>query len=300
MTLAKEVYQAMEDIVGPENISEDPADLDAYAFQMCAEISHDGSKFTARPEAVLLPGSTEEVQAVVRMCNKYKLKVKPYSTGWGVFSGIQAKGTIQLDMRRMDRILEIDEQNMFAIVEPYVVGATLQAEAMKQGLNCHMIGAGGGCSILASACALGGPGPDSISMGFSAENLLALEWVMPTGDILRTGSLGSGIGWFCGDGPGPSTRAIIRGELGSFGGLGVFTKCAIKLYPWPGPPTMPVEGVPPSYKSPLPNNFRAYTLAFPSWEAYAGACYKIYDAEIGYIIHRQFNKLGNLGATFLK
>ena len=49
----------------------------------------------------------------------------------------------------MDRILEIDEKNMFAVIEPYVIAATLQAEAMKVGLNCHMIGAGASCSPLA-------------------------------------------------------------------------------------------------------------------------------------------------------
>ena len=61
----------------------------------------------------------------------------------------------------MDRILEIDEKNMFAVVEPYVIGATLQAEAMKVGLNTHIIGAGASTSPLASACAYGGPGPAS-------------------------------------------------------------------------------------------------------------------------------------------
>ena len=74
--------------------------------------------------------------------------------------------------------------------------------------------------------------------------------------------------------------------------MGVFTKCALKLTPWPGPPEMPVEGTVPAYNSPLPENFRAYTLAFPSWQAYADAYYKIYDAEIGYIAHRQYYYAG--------
>jgi len=292
MALSKEVYQALEDIVGPSNISDDPATLDSYAYQWAAELSQRGSKFMPRPEAALLPGSTEEVQAIVRACNRYKIKCKAYSTGWGSYAAPLKEGVLQLDLRRMDRILEIDERNMFAVIEPYVTGAQLQAEAMKVGLNTHMVGSGSSCSVLAACTSFLGPGPDSIFLGHSNENLLAMEWVMPKGDILRTGSLGSGIGWFCGEGPGPSLRGLAKGRRGAWGGLGVFTKCAVKLSPWPGPPIMPVEGVAPVYSSPLPENFRSYTLAFPTMDAYAEAYYKIYDADIGYIAHRQFNCMG--------
>ncbi len=115
---------------------------------------------------------------------------------------------------------------------------------------------------------------------------------MPTGDVLRTGSLGSGAGWFCGEGPGPSVRGVCRGFVGACGGMGVYTKVALRLHPWPGPAVMPVEGEVPAYSSPLPDNIRAHTLAFPTWQAYADAYTKITDAEIGYILHRQFNFFG--------
>jgi len=300
MALSREAYQAMEEVVGVDNISDDPAILDSYAFQMNAELKWKGSKFGIRPEAAIVPGSTEEVQAIVKICNRYKIKAKAYSTGWGTYSDLRSEGAVQLDMRRMNRILEIDEQNMFAVVEPYVVCSQLQAEAMKVGLNCHMIGAGASCSALA-VTTYGGPGPDTLFMGVGFENLLGLEWVMPTGDVLRTGSLGSGLGWFCGEGPGPSLRGLARGGTGLEGGLGIFTKCAIKLSPWPGPAVMPVEGTAPAYNSPLPENFSAYTLAFPSWQAYADAYYQIFDAEIGYIAHKQFPQWGNeLQAAIVK
>lgn len=286
MVLPRNVYQVLEDIVGPENISKEPVILDTYAFQYLAE-TVTGTKFCARPGAVVLPGGTEEVQAIVKTCNRYGVKYKALSTGWGVWNTVSGAGTIQLDLRRMNRILEIDEKNMYAVVEPYVIGAQLQVEAMKRGLNCHIIGAGANFSPLASCTSMCGHGLSGISMGYSARNPLAVEWVLPTGDILRLGSLGSGAGWFCGDGPGPSLRGIMRGLIGAMGGMGVFTKCAVKLYPWYGPPRLKMEGVTPEYDVTIPENFRCYTLAFPSWDRFADAAYRIAEAEMGYVLGRQ-------------
>lgn len=302
MSLKKDEYRALEDVVGPDNISDDEAILDSYAFQWSTELfTPDCGKFMPRPEAVLVPGTAEEVQAIVRACNRYKRKYKAHSTAWVVYATTYQEGQILIDLRRLDKILDIDEKNQFAVVEPYVIGATLQAEAMKVGLNTHMIGSGCASSPLAAATSFMGHGPDSVYMGQAAENLLAVEWVMPTGEILRTGSLGSGAGWFCGDGPGPSARGIIRGSMGARGAMGVFTKCALKLYPWPGPYPIPVEGTIPAYRTRVPKNLRVYTVAFPNWQAYADTLYKVYDSEIGYIFHRQYNKLGaDIGPAFFQ
>ena len=295
MTLSAAVYQTLADIVGRNNISQDPALLDSYSYSLAQTAIHLGPFFdtyTPRGEAVLMPGSTEEVQAIVRLCNRYNIKFKASSTFWSAMGYPSYENTIQLDMRRMNRILEIDEKNMLAVIEPGVIGATLQAETMKRGLNTHIIGAGSGCSPLASATSYNGAGPDCLFMGFSNENLLGLEWVMPNGDIMRTGSLGSGLGWFCGEGPGPGVRGIIRGVIGSRGAMGVFTRCALKLYPWPGPASLTVAGTVPAYKAMLPDNFRAYTLAFPTWQAWADCCHRIWDAGFGYVAHRQFSLFG--------
>jgi glycolate oxidase len=304
MALLREVYESLQDIVGPDNITEEPATLDSYAYQWMAELVPDvtgGSKFFDRPEAVLVPGSTEEVQAIVKACNQYKLKFHVFSTGWGPWAAAPSKGQILLDLRRMNRILEIDEQNMFAVVEPYVVAAQLQAEAMKKGLNNHISGAGAGTSVLANACCFQGGGPDVMYFSSPQDSILSIEWVMPTGEILRTGSLGSGLGWFCAEGPGPSTQGVIRGALGGSGGWGVVTKIAIRLVHWPGPAVMPIEGTVPSYQAQLPGDlFRAAFPAFPSWQDFADAIYRIYDSEIGYIAHRQFVMWGDeLQAAFL-
>jgi glycolate oxidase len=302
MALLKEAYQRLEAIVGPENISDDPALCDSYAFQWLSEtVRPEQSKFMPRPAAVLMPGSVEEIQAIVRIGNEFKIKVKPYSTGWYFYCAPQKDedDTLQLDLRRMDRILEIDEKNLFAVVEPYVICSTLQTELLKRGLNLNIIGAGTSTSPLASATSYSGPGPSTFWMGHNSECLLAMEWVTPTGEIVRTGSLGSDAGWFCGEGPGPSLRGICRGARGARGGMGVYTKCALKLTHWPGPRELKVEGTVPAYRAAIPDNFRVYSLAFPSWEAYAEAYYKIYDNEIGYLFHKQFNMLGaDLGPAF--
>jgi glycolate oxidase len=163
----------------------------------------------------------------------------------------------------MDRVLEIDKKNMFAVIEPYVIGVNLQAEAMKVGLNTHIIGAGGSCSPLASATSYTGPGPDTLFMGFGDENTLGLEWVMPDGELIRTGSLGSGLGWFCGEGPGPGIRGIVRGAMAPT--YGVTSALSFILT---GQTELPI-GTLPAYKAMLPENIRCYTLAFPSWQAWA-------------------------------
>jgi glycolate oxidase len=156
--ISDEAYRQLKEAVGPENVSREPAVLEGYAWQPF--LNDDPALWIRRPVAAVLPGSTEEVQAVVRICNRHGLKFKALSTGWGAASGPTTEDVVQMDMRRMDRILEIDERNMVAVVEPYVSGAQLQAETMKLGLNTHIIGAGPSCSPLASATSMSGVGHD--------------------------------------------------------------------------------------------------------------------------------------------
>ncbi|NPV60537.1 MAG: FAD-binding oxidoreductase [Actinobacteria bacterium] len=278
--ISDEAYRELEEAVGAENVSREPAVLEGYAWQPF--LNDDPALWIRRPVAVVLPSTTEEVQAVVRACNRHGLKFKALSTGWGAASGPTSEGVVQLDMRRMDRILEIDERNMIAVVEPYVSGAQLQAEAMKLGLNTHIIGAGPSCSPLASATSMSGVGHDCIYMAYSARNVLGVEWVLPDGEVLRLGTLGSGLGWYNGDGPGPSLRGIMRGALGALSGLGVFTKCAVKLYNWPGPPSLEAEGLILDSRVEVPENIRFYMAFFPGPGEFADAMYKIGEAEIGY------------------
>jgi len=285
MSLPKDVYKLFESVVGQENISGDPAVLRSYMYQPFG--SKKGVWADISPAAVILPASTEEVVAIAKICNRYRIVFKAMSTGWGIHNLPGVEGAVSLDMRRMNRIIDIDEKNMFAVVEPHVICAQLQVEAMRKGLNCHIIGAGANTSVLASATSVAGYGPDGLSMGFSGRNLLGVEWVLPTGDVLKLGSLGADSGWFTGDGPGPSLRGIMRGWEGSWGGLGVFTKCAVKLFHWNGPLELEMKNVPPNYilKEPI-KYFRASLFNFREPENLGEAARKLGEAEIGYFISR--------------
>ena len=280
MALESKAYTALEDIVGPENISQEPAILDTYAFQMGTK-AVPTKLWMARPEAAVLPGSTEEVQAIVKTCNRYGVSFKAISTGFSTAANIARTGSIHLDLRRMNRILELNERDMYAVVEPYVSWVQLQAEAMKKGLNCNTPECGGQCSVVANCTSGWGMGNKSVAMGHNERNVLGVEWVLPTGEILRLGSVGSGAGWFCGDGPGPSLRGIMRGFLGAWGGLGVVTKVGVKLYHWPGPPDFfPLKGVSPIYDAEIPPTVKNYYCFFTNWEDFANAGLKVGEAEI--------------------
>ncbi len=293
MVLDKNVYEEFEKVLGPENISDDPVITDTYAYNWCVEFLNvmDGKKgkdingFYYRPEAVVLPSSTEEVQQVVKLCNKFGLKFKAQSTGLGPWNQASQEGVIIVDLRRMNKIIKIDKKNMYAVVESYVSGAQLQAEAMKVGLNCHMPGCGPMGSPLASATSMCGPGFTSASTGFSDRNVLGVEWILPTGEILRLGSWGmkDNRDWFTGDGPGPSLRGVMRGFVGAKSGLGIFTKVAIKLYPYPCDTAWNISGVLPNYDFEVPKYIKYHVLAYKTYEELENAMSKVEEEGISFM-----------------
>ncbi len=281
MSLKKELYRALEDVLGPENISEEPAITYSYVpFNPQTEAAT--GKPTPMFEAVTLPKDTREVQAIVRLCNKHKTQYKASSTGWS-YSDPAGPGCIKIDLRRMNHIIEINEKNMYAVVEPYVLYGQLHAELIKRGLNCNITGAGANCSALPLA-AHANLGQLSVSGSYGDKNLLAFEWVAPDGEIVRSGSLEALGEWFCGDGPGPSLRGIIRGDAVPLGGLGVYTKAAQKLYHFPGPSVWPVEGISPRYASPKPSNMMMRYYYFPTVQMKEDAMIQVGESEIALIL----------------
>jgi len=279
-TLRETALSELRKAVGERWVTGDPHILDTYTWQYIAELTS-GTNYMERPLAVVLPSCTEEVAEIVRICNRIGCQYKATSTGLGAWNApTRPDFVVQIDMRRMERIVEVDEKNMLAVVEPYVTGNQLQTELFKRGLNTHMVGAGAQTSVLASATSVFGHGWDGISMGFSNRNLLGVEWVTPDGRVAQLGSFDASGAYFSGDGPGFSLRGAMRGFGGAFGGLGVFTKAAVKLYPWTGPKQLETSGITPEYRTQIPPHHAAGVIACESWDKLADVGTALGEAEI--------------------
>ncbi|MHA1405008.1 MAG: FAD-binding oxidoreductase, partial [Candidatus Helarchaeota archaeon] len=291
MDLDENIYNALVEIIGERFVSKDKVITEAYSFNWFNDVitireNRESSNFLNAPLAVALPGTTEEVIKIVKLIHEVGLKFKAQSTGLGGWNCPLTDDVIILDMRRMNEIRKIDKKNMFAVIEPYVTGATLQAELLKHDLNTHMPGAGPQVSPLASSTSMCGPGFTGDVTGYSARNVLGVEWVLPNGELLKLGSLGldGDPDWYCADGPGFSLRGVMRGAQGVRGGLGVFTACAVKLYPFPCEPKWNLSGVSPNYEFDIPNYMEFHFINYKNWELAERALNRSSEEEIGFMV----------------
>lgn len=235
MKLSPEEYKALGDIVGAEYITQEPVIMDTYNQVWGNKFFFD-EKHSVRPAAVLLPANAEEISKVVKVCNKYNILFKAFSSGFEYLSlSLMHHKGILFDLRRMNRIIEIDVKNMRAVVEPYVSVYRLQLEAAKRGLYTGRIGVGYSAGVIAAECCHHGCQHTMVFTSGYGRNTLGVEWVLPTGEILNLGTGEYGGDLFSADGPGFSLRGILRGRTGANGGHGVVTKASVKLYPWYGP-----------------------------------------------------------------
>jgi hypothetical protein len=278
----KLIYDEMVSIIGADYISNDPAVMEAYSRDCYA-----ASVVRKRsPEFIVLPENTEDVQRIIRLANRYDF---PFSViGSGLFLPLVmavADYWCIIDPKRMNRI-SINEKNMYAVIETNVTHAQVHAEAMKKGLHVGTPEAGSQASSLANTIWAGNQGT-GYRTGMASRNLLGVEWVLPNGEILRTGSLSvHGEGHWWGEGPGPDLRGLVRSISGHHGALGVITRIAVKLYPWPGPTVLPTEGVAPDKKCELPiERFKWYLFTYSSLEKTVDIMYEIGKSEIGGLVH---------------
>jgi glycolate oxidase len=298
MAFSDIAYKALQDVVGKEHVTDDPVMCQSYSrIQWTPDgvIQREQIGLAMRPACVVMPGSTEEVQAVFRVANRYIFPVIPRGTGMINSAFPNRKGTVVLDPKRMDRIITLDAKNMYAVVEPYVTFASLQAEAMKEGLSYPSPPAGSQISVLANISWHGGYG-NSWLAGLGAQMLLGFEMVLPNGEILRSGSIAqAGSDWIWNDGPGPDLRGFLRGaQFGHAGGMGMVTKVSTRLFPWPGPNVFPTQGNALEKLSEFPpDKFRWHMVSFPhkypEEEEYGikKACdlqYELAKAEIGAVV----------------
>ncbi len=207
----------LQDIVGKENVSSEKADLICY--------SYDATKQKYLPDVVVHPQTSEQISLIMKMANAEKIPVFPRGAGSGFSGGsLPTKGGIVLTTERMDRILEIDQENLVAVVQPGVITEQFQQAVEKVGLFYPPDPASLKFSTLGGNVAECAGGPRCVKYGVTKDYILGMEVVTPTGDIITTG--------------GPTMKGVVGYDLtklmcGSEGTLGVITRIVIKLLPLP-------------------------------------------------------------------
>jgi FAD/FMN-containing dehydrogenase len=280
MGIPKEAYETFQSIVGSEWVSDDPAILVADTRGGYATGIIDIDAFT--PACSIQPGSAEEVQQIVKVANRYKLPYIPTSTFFTGMCAPSVENVIMIDLKRMKR-LEINEKDLYAIVEPGVSYSELQAELFKRGLFDFTPGCGAQSSVLANHVHCG-DAPLCWRLGLGYRRILATEWVLPDGELLKLGSRSYIKDYFWGEGPGPDLRALLRGNEGHEGGLGTVTRMAVKVFPFIQERLEP-QGIQPNTTLKLPENrMKWYNITYPSIETATDAMYELGRCEIGLIV----------------
>lgn len=193
------------------------------------------------PDVVVRPATVEDVQTVLRIADKLIVPVTPICSGTLEPSVIPKAGGIVLDMYGMDRIVEINTDAAYAVVEPGVSLGKFSRAIRPHGFRATLGSFPPGNSVLGNYH-LRGNGSHR-SSGIDSE-VLGLEVVLPDGTIVRTGSKSyedrfPGQGWHCQWGPLPDLRGIFMNACGT---LGIITKMASRIYPLNETQDLPVMG----------------------------------------------------------
>jgi glycolate oxidase len=215
--LAPRVIRLLEDILGSENVTTTATDMLCY--------SYDATQQTFLPDAVVFPENSEQISLIMKMANVENIPVFPRGAGSGFSGGsLPVSGGIVLVTSRMDHILEIDEDNLVATVEPGVVTEQFQQAVERVGLFYPPDPASLKFSTLGGNAAECAGGPRCVKYGVTKDYILGLEIVTPQGDIIKTG--------------GATMKGVVGYDLtklmvGCEGTLGIITKLIIKLLPLP-------------------------------------------------------------------
>jgi glycolate oxidase len=218
MDTLSSIIPKIEAIVGRQHVTTAEEDLLCYAY--------DATNRQHRPDAVVFPGNTGEVSAIMRAANECRFFVVPRGAGTGMSGGALAiQGGLIMVMTRFDRILSIDRDNLVADVEPGVITGHFQEIVEREGLFYPPDPSSAAYSTLGGNVAECAGGPRAVKYGVTRDYVLGLEVVLPTGEVIKTGTrTAKGVVGY------DLTRLIV----GSEGTLGIITKMALRLLPLPG------------------------------------------------------------------
>ena len=214
------ILTRLRDIVGDRFVITGTDKLEPFSHDFIDE-----EDYCSMPEVVVKPRTAGEIAEIVKLANERKFPITPRGAGSGLSGGaVPLYGGLVLSLERMNRILEIDEQNMVAVVEPGVVTNDINDRVQELGLFFA------GYPMSIETCFIGGNvaenagGGKAIKYGVTERYILGLEFVTPTGEIVEVG------GKLLKDVTGYNLRLFM---VGSEGTLGIITKVIIKLLPFP-------------------------------------------------------------------
>ncbi|HEU0185424.1 MAG TPA: FAD-linked oxidase C-terminal domain-containing protein [Blastocatellia bacterium] len=212
-----EILHQLISIVGAERVS--------TAQDVIVAKSQDALKQVFCAEAVVFPHTAEEIAAIMRLANEYKFYVTARGGGVGYTGGaVPVRGGIVLATERMNRILEINKADLVAVVEPAVTNYQLQKAVEAEGLFYPPDPSSWRESFIGGNVALNAGGPRCVKYGNTKQFVLGLDFVTPTGEIVKSG----------GRVPKNATGFHLESlMIGSEGMLGIITRCILRLLPLP-------------------------------------------------------------------
>jgi glycolate oxidase len=202
--------------VGREWVLHEPEDLLVYEYDATIE--------RGLPDAVVLPDTAERVAEVVRIARRYEVPVTARGAGTGLSGGaIPCEGGIVVVTARMNRILEIDVDNRFAVVEPGVINLDVTNAVAEHGLYYAPDPSSQKACTIGGNVAENAGGPHCLRYGTTTNHVLGLEMVTPEGDCV----------WLGGKAPDPGGYDLTGVVVGSEGTLCIVTKAIVRLLPRP-------------------------------------------------------------------
>ncbi|KRF59461.1 glycolate oxidase subunit GlcD [Bacillus sp. Soil768D1] len=216
--LTKQVKQQLLSIVGPENYDDSKVECLVYSFDATPG-------YQSMPDAVIKPGCTNEVAAIVKVCNEHKVPIIPRGSGTNLSGGTcPTEGGLVLLFNRMNSLLEIDEENLTATVRPGLITLDLISAVEKKGLFYPPDPSSMKISTIGGNINENSGGLRGLKYGVTRDYVIGLEVVLPNGDIIRTG------GKLAKDVAGYDLTKLF---VGSEGTLGIVTEAILKLIPIP-------------------------------------------------------------------